>query len=374
MPDDDGPWPLPEHERLLDAALAPPDRAAAAWRTWRAGCGAADFGSVDWVTTRLFAPVARHLDGRVADDDWLGRMKGICRHMWVPSRVRRRELAPVLAALADLPSPAILLKGEALIAGGHVPDDGSRTMGDSDVLVREEDLDRAEQILRDLGWQPVSQRGRRDAKRHAHVFRNATGRELDLHRWLLPLPARLMTYDLMAAHAVSGTQGGVAVRVPHATELLLHVLVASRRQVEPGPPPFLWVADAVALLHAPIEWPRLVEEARRHEQVLATRQGLRYLTARFGARVPPEVQAELDTLPVTARERRVRYRMAALRPLSASPRRLWLDACDDYSARCEAQGARPTRRGLARHLVDRAARRGPRHVGRLLRGARTPGA
>lgn len=367
-----GPWPHAEHELLLDAALLPAEAAAVAWRTWRAQRSDRAFGDVHWLESRLFAPIARRLADVASADDWLGRMHGISRHMWVQSRARRMELAPVLASLALLPAPPLLLKGEALLASGHVPDDGSRTMGDSDLLVREADMDAAHDRLAALGWHPRSPRRLVDAKRHAHTYLNATGRELDLHRWLLPLPARNMPYDMMAYHAVQARLGGVSVLVPHATELLFHVLVAARRTVEDGPPPFLWVADAVALLRQnkePIVWPRLVEHAKRYEQTIAVRAGLRYLGERFQAPVAEDALAALDAVRPTARELRVSRRMAGPQPLVVSPRTLWLDVGDDYVARCEAKGCRPTQRGKLRHIASRIARRGPRYVGRLLRRA-----
>ena len=117
------------------------------------------------------------------------------------------------------------------------------------------------------------------------------GFEVDVHVRLLPTPFKPLGFDTMAAHATSEDLEGLRVRIPHATELLLHVCVNGRTHVEVGPVPSLWLADAALLTRQrarPVDWERLLGVARAFNLVLPLRDALGYAKEHFGADVPEE--------------------------------------------------------------------------------------
>ena len=63
-----------------------------------------------------------------------------------------RQFAELLAALDEAKVPALVLKGAA--TGAFYPDPGLRAYTDLDFLVRDEQVGRAETVLRDLGYVP----------------------------------------------------------------------------------------------------------------------------------------------------------------------------------------------------------------------------
>ncbi len=89
---------------------------------------------------------------------------------------------------------------------------------------------------------------------------------------------------------------GVSTRVPAAADQLLHV-VAHAMRWDPRPS-YRWVLDAWLLLTEPLNFDRLIEQARRRRLSVPLHAGLSYLASTFAAPIPAEVIAALDPAEV----------------------------------------------------------------------------
>ncbi len=134
---------------------------------------------------------------------------------------------------------------------------------------------------------------------HARAYRAPQGAAIDLHWWAFKTAG---DDSGMFETARTATLLGGSVLVPSATECLISA-VAGAFQVH-GSPRLRWITDAMLLLEsAEVDWPMLIERARRPGVALSLHEGLAYLAREFGAPVPAYVLNALHQLPVSWRER-----------------------------------------------------------------------
>ncbi len=178
------------------------------------------------------------------------------------------ELACVLGALDRAAIPVILLKGAAF-AETLWRNIALRSMADLDLLVREDDLTRAQDTLLVLGYQP-SAKHRSPAwylAHHHHLIpcvHPGTGTVVELHRNITALSTGLAPDpDLLWSRSETTRVADMEVRVLSPNDALLHICLHIA-----GDDPFLTkarsLADLVALVQASagnFAWPLLVRNA-----------------------------------------------------------------------------------------------------------------
>lgn len=142
----------------------------------------------------------------------------------------RRELRQVARVLAREGIPLMALKGLAYLVA-ELPSSGWRNLSDIDLMVRRDDIDRAEQLLRDAGWVDSGEHDDYDQ----HYYRDwmhevpplvhpARGFEVDVHHNLSPPVSRLRIdaarlWDAAVEHV---DECGMRVFVLDGPDMLLH--------------------------------------------------------------------------------------------------------------------------------------------------------
>lgn len=301
---DAGFMPNAEQEILLAAALMSGERAAEAWREWKARVPVRDV-YLDAASFRLLPLVFKNVAPHV-DDDYLTVLKAAYRQAWIRNQILLRRVESVLAGLAAAGIPTLLLKGAALTEQ-YYRDRGVRPMGDLDVAVQPERAREAIDWLRGAGWQiGKSSSLEFDLRfRHGCPFRDEGAQvEVDLHWHILTECCRRDFGDALWAAARPLRIGVAPTSALSPTDALLHVVVHGTRW---NPlPPLRWIADGVVVLRlagADIDWPRLVALAVTTRLTLRVHRALRYLRERFDAPIPAETLAALGAAPVGAIER-----------------------------------------------------------------------
>ncbi|WP_319437480.1 nucleotidyltransferase family protein [Mycobacterium sp. RTGN5] len=266
---------------------------------------------VDGGTYRLMPMVFHRMQQWDVDHEIRPLLKGVYRRSFVENSRLVEGAAPAVQALDDRGLTPVLLKGAALVAGGHYPTLAARPMSDIDVYVTSADRTAAFAVLADIGWQlqlpPVDLR-----VYHAASFRAPDGvATLDLHWWPLkdvrgPKSERALLTNLVPAAGLD-----LAASVPDATAQLIITLVHG---AEPNPePPVRWAADALLLLAGAdeVDWGRVVAFARNHQVGVRLRRMLVVLDSIVGGAVPQWVLHELNALRVWPIERWERRMMDA---------------------------------------------------------------
>jgi hypothetical protein len=287
-------WPLPGEWLLLAAGTAPPERGLGAFRAWVR----LRRGLVPPPENRLLPLVWWNLRSLSCGEPALEAAGEAFRGTWADAVGREASVAGILEALGGPGAEPVLLKGAALVASGVVPA-GARPMADVDVLVEAGRLEEARASLLGAGFTPIlpTPEGAR-ARLHSEGLRRGDGLAFDLHAAAFASHRAPGADDPLLARARAASYAGVAVRVPAPEDHLL--LVCWHGLHWSDAPAVQWVADALLLLrHAGdrFDWDVFTAEAVRRNVAASAARALRFLSADFGADVPPGVLLALDAAP-----------------------------------------------------------------------------
>jgi len=272
---------LPREQLLaLRAALLPEPRAEAAFADWRS---LVDFDDTDAPTYRLLPLIYRNLEGRIAMDPVLGRMRGVYRRTWVLNSIQLAEGERALALLERAGIPTVVLKGAAMIAR-WTGDSGVRMMADFDTVVPRDRALEALSLLLAEGWRPAVQRsaplGADDLdEEHALLLRSDRGGELDLH-WRALMHAGGDASDVsLWSRAQEVRLGEVRTRVPSPEDHVQHACSHATTWSAAGRVD--WIADSALIVEdvgREFDWARVFDLARLDRSTVAVRA----LTAALG--------------------------------------------------------------------------------------------
>jgi hypothetical protein len=215
------------------------------------------------------------------------------------------ELCRVLASFEREGIDAIPYKGPALAVAAY-GDASLRQFVDLDILVRPREVMRATELLAGSGFEPHfklrSERERETFLRLSYVQlfqRAADDVAIELHWNVAP---RFFNFPLRAErlwdHDGRVALGGRQVRAVAPELLVLLLCVHGNKdywlRLE-------WLAAIDALSTRPgFDWPRLVEEAKRHRAARVLLVGLYLARELLGAAMPGEVNRMIDTTPAVA--------------------------------------------------------------------------
>jgi hypothetical protein len=216
--------------------------------------------------------------------------------------VVERELVAVFAALGRAAVPAILMKGSALAYTAY-PQPALRRRGDTDLVIRRADVERAASVLADAGYRRENVlRGERVSQQalFRKIDRHGVRHDLDVH-WKIsnrPFFEDMLNWDELEASAVPvPALGSHARAMGPAHALTMACVHPVAHHGDRFPDRFLWVYDVHLLVGAMgaadvEQWTALVR-ARQIRAICARALGL--ARAQFGTIVPPSVDEALTT-------------------------------------------------------------------------------
>jgi hypothetical protein len=204
-------------------------------------------------------------------------------------RKYRAICSSTFGLLRDASVPFVALKG-AIVGELFYPAPTLRHADDIDVLLHEEDLTRAEDLLIRSGWQRQTGPAMRSS-RHLPPLMNADGVPIELH-WRLTIPYYAIPYDQLWARSLIVPIADEDVRVLSPADNLLHVCahgVSDR-------PDLKWVVDAWFILSSnpAFDWEIFTATTIAAKLSLPTFHAVRYLSERLGAPVPDAVLGKLE--------------------------------------------------------------------------------
>jgi hypothetical protein len=296
---------LPSSERLrlmLRAALLEDERADRAWEAWRAAPG-----ELTPEERQLAPTLYRALARRGVQDAALDTLVASSRRAWLVYQSNRAVARAVLTRLRERRIETLVLKGTALIPT-YYRDPAARRSGDVDLLVSEERLSDAWDLLAADGWRPVANDRRYFNARFSHAVQlvDGRGRSLDLHCHVLATNCERGADAPFWSAAVPFMVDGAETRTLCATDHLLHVCVHG--QLRSYVPAVRWYADAMVILRTAvreIDWTRVVELARARRVTLQAAAAFDDLVRLLDAPVPAAARRELRVTPVGVLDRMV---------------------------------------------------------------------
>lgn len=296
--------PAPRQELLLKAALLRGEASMQAWREW----SAEGIDHVDWGSYRMLPQLYRNLRAQGAEHPLMPKLRGIYRHAWCENQLRFRDAELLLRTFHEAGIPAMVLKGAALSLL-HYKDFGARLMQDVDILVPEDRLRQALDLLGRQHWTAYTWTPARFTEgfkryRHAVAFVSGSDRQLDLH-WHVLYLACSPGYDrTFWEGSVPLDFRGAPARALNPADQLLHICLHGAAGADGGGA-LRTVADSVTVLGScgTLDWGRVLALADELRVALPLREILRYLKAEFAAPVPDGLLESLDAMPVSRTER-----------------------------------------------------------------------
>ena len=307
-------WPTPPQADLLRATLLADERGLDAWRRIRPTL---DVAAMDYATHALLPVLRSNLAELGSDDPLLTLFKGVHRFTWARNQVLLAQVMPIVAALEQAGTPTLLLKGAALVADRR-QNAGIRQMTDIDVLVPTAAAAAAIELIVEHGLRPVEELPLWYVTEYVPLFRPAINLsdgaegQLDLHwhatSWCCHPNA---DEDFWAASLPVQLRGVATRALCPADELLLTILHGLRWAPRPV---YRWVVDATMIargLSGPVDFDRLVKQARRRRVAPAVLAGLLYVREIAEVEIP---DAALRDLRAAAPLQRLELRAASKEP------------------------------------------------------------
>jgi hypothetical protein len=308
--------PTPEETLLLRTCLLSRDLARQAWEEWRSRYDDGETGfagnnpSIRKLRPLLFNAFQQH--GLEADNKTRTYLRSAYLKEELRSKIFRQICRAVLQLLQRESFAAIVLKGTALaetVYGNPV----LRHCHDIDILLPDDELSRAANLLLSLGFQrvdPSTQRRNPDVR-----MKHESELPLELHGGLFEVPYYNAISSEIQARSQSRLITDVPVKILTPSDSLLHVCghafhSASRQSLR-------WVTDAWFIVdrHSDLDWDQLLDYARRSRLALPLSVMLGYLAEDLNAPIPSTF---LSRLSATASKSDAVERQLALRGTRAA--------------------------------------------------------
>ncbi len=166
--------------------------------------------------------------------------------------MRLEDLRPVLAALRARKIEPIALKGLALLSTVYASDPGARTMSDLDLLIEEENLTAAEEVLLALGYARVPH--------HQHTFQGGRGpTRIDLTAEIWYLDSKELAS--FRERALSVEHDRIRLRIPSSEDHFL--FISTHAVVMHGHMRPAWKEDLRRIAALEPDWGAIATRARR---------------------------------------------------------------------------------------------------------------
>ena len=294
-------WPTKDQELLLCACLLSGNEAVTAWRQWKE---IFELGSFDDASRRLLPLLYRNLKDQDIQEPSIARLKEEYLYTWSQNQFCWRGIAGLLNEFNQSGIRTMLLKGSAL-AILYYEDVGLRPMKDIDLMVGHDQVKRAMELLRRLGWKPrYSSPEALIPFEQATEFIDSVNTNLDLH-WRLMWEARqdLNDDDFWQA-SIPMQFNSIQTRSLDPADLLLLVCVHGAKWNDTSP--LRWIPDSMMIIRSQklrLDWTRVVRQAQKRQLTLAMSETLSYLNKLLDARIPTEVLAELKESKTTRLQR-----------------------------------------------------------------------
>lgn len=253
--------------RLLLAALTSTPHPSADWNNILSSLGA------DWLREQSLASMTWWMFRQSDLSD--GLQRDLRRAYYAAAgdaELHRRELAHVLRQLNNQQIQVVVFKGAAL-AYGVYPDPACRTMGDIDLWVAEEDVERARQALCEMGYEGFSKPDRPPAL--MALFQGEIGLQhrgseyglVELHwgvfpgEWLRRVAA--IDVDAVRQRVVPARLVDETARVLAPEDAIIQSALHTAINHQMSMSPLRALVD-IALLarHTPIDWSAIAQRAR----------------------------------------------------------------------------------------------------------------
>ncbi|MCI0492229.1 MAG: nucleotidyltransferase family protein [Planctomycetes bacterium] len=346
--------PLPIQEWLLKAAFSEGPSAVDALAAWKRAAGFSQYSDIDFASSRLLPAVYRNFRRQGLADAWLPQLSALHRYHWLRNVATQRSLLEAIHELSHIGCESIVVGGFALLAGKYFDDLGDRPFLESELLISVKDAATVERTLRSIGWRDAAAVPAPVAGWRSEWWRGPNGQSLRVHYRWLPKSFPVAGIDRLRKYSKVVEFNGVPLRIPDATDLLLHACIAHRRPARDQSHRFLWAASTLRVLQRNgdrLDWDRLRYESSTLCTLFPLRESLTYLASVFNAPVPQSWLEAAQDANVRSLEKRPFYRCTRQwsRLIQSSSLAALAWPWRDYAAAEQTAEREPSARGLIQY-------------------------
>lgn len=297
--------PTARQELLLKSALFPREQALKSWNQWKEK---ADIDNLDPSSSRFLPMVYKNLQDSLVDEDLRNRLKSVYRKTWYRNNIYYSQLNSLASAFQMNGIPTMLLKGMALTIS-YYKDFGIRPMEDFDILIPQEKIHTAIEIMQQNGWRikafykcPINDIFL-EVKSGLH-FENDLGCQCDLN-WNLFKDSAIEDGDAdFWKNAIPIAVKNAVTLALRPEDLLLHICKHGSRGERGN---IRWVPDVLIILNKKrdiLDWDRLLSNTHKFSMTLYLREMFSYLEQTFPSILPPFFLSELQNSRISFTEKR----------------------------------------------------------------------
>ncbi len=241
--------------------MSEPAKGREAFRRW---VESVDFDKLDYPSLRLIPGLFNRYGSDPLCEPYRGRMQGIYRYFMFHTNLVAADARRSVAALTEAGIESLLFKG-IVLAVRYYGNLALRPMDDVDVLVRREDVPKAEAVLGDLGWRYRYDERQKKFDIHSHDYVNSRKSGFDLHWYTLYETPVDGIDEGVWARAELADWNGVPARWMGREDMALTSMVNGLRDLDTMR--FEWILDVATIVSDRLgfDWKKLWEEAGRRQ-------------------------------------------------------------------------------------------------------------
>lgn len=278
---------------LLKTVISDEALARSAWQEWRERFTLDEIDS--YPVVRFLPMVSQRLLEIEKEDDLLPILRGMYRKTWFVNVTFENHALRIASDLTDLGIDYVLAKGAALTFA-YYKDPGLRPCRDIDILVRKEDVYRANEYFLKQGWPPrLFGIDECIGVKHGTSYELSEEFSIDLHWSLLSEWKGDLAVKSLWENTKNCQVRDSEVRILGPSELLLHACIHGVR----GPlPDYFWALDALKIIEtsaSEIDWQKTVRLARDYSVVNRFHRALQFLQDTCNAPIDAQVYRYMDS-------------------------------------------------------------------------------
>ena len=312
-------FPNKEEEFFLKMLLSGKNDFPKLWQQWN---DRIFFDRLDNATAKLIPFLYLRLKELNIGDDEIKQIKGVNKFTWYKNLLLIDSVKKIIPLFNKENIPVILLKGVPLLKNVY-KNTGARSLGDVDMLIDPNHVEKAVGIMRANDWayhdqshfainrssDPISNKYIKEI-----TFINKQDVRIDLH-WRLFMflfkdnKEHPMSYAEVFNHSLDFDLQGVKCKIPCQEDMIIHIIVHGAEQIFQRT--LRWVLDVVSLIRTTtIDWDFLIERIKKFGVAVELNVAFSYLLKNYSIPVPESFRQELSKLPMKKEKVKDYYRKA----------------------------------------------------------------
>ena len=278
------------------------------WIQWKKEFG---FEDINYALLKLMPLLYLRFKKLNIVDEMTAKMKGMYRMTWYKNQLILNSVKNIVFMFNKENIPVILLKGVPLLDNVY-KDRGARSLGDADILIDQQYIEKAQKIMVSNGWQYLDpshfyiNRFKEPLTKNKIdkevTFTNNKNVEIDIHWSLFPFLVREnmehpMSYNEVFKYSILYNIEGVEYRMPCMEDMIIHIIIHGAERNNHRT--LRWVVDVVSIIKtAPINWVFLIERIKKFKVEVEINVAFSYLLNNLSIFIPESFIEELTKLTI----------------------------------------------------------------------------